>query len=306
MDNRYRVIYDVGLLDDLHNYFPGLLYEPDRFRTVSDVLAYIQENTSRRFNLYDQGRQSYVSDYRRVPENTFTQIGHTPVVNMWTPPRSRVTRTNSMPMASSMASPSPIPSILRAPTMNNNIADIQVEVTDMIDLLTILRGLGTTVPPPSTTTTGLTRRTNTLQGRFQDVIVHSSAEQLENASSVRTLLLDLEESCSICQDRMRQGENIRRLNACQHEFHTGCVDNWFLRSSVICPVCRHDIRDPTEVRRSPILTGQVAPLQAQPLPQLQAQPQAQLQAQLQAQPQGQLQAQSAIHPPSNLRQRRLD
>jgi len=91
---------------------------------------------------------------------------------------------------------------------------------------------------------------------------------------------------------MRQGENIRRLNACQHEFHTVCVDNWFLRSSVICPVCRHDIRDPTEVRRSPMLTGQVAP----PQPQALLQAQAPLQAPLQA----------AIHPPSNLRQRRLD
>ena len=78
-------------------------------------------------------------------------------------------------------------------------------------------------------------------------------ELIDNGSTMRTLLMDVEESCSICQDRMRQGENIRRLNACQHEFHGACVDNWFLQRSVLCPVCRHDIRDPVPVIRSPTL-----------------------------------------------------
>jgi len=94
-----------------------------------------------------------------------------------------------------------------------------------------------------------------LSSIFQDIIVHASQELIDGSSSVRTLLMDLEESCSICQDRMRQGENIRRLNACQHEFHVACVDNWFLQRSVLCPVCRHDIRDPTPALRSPTLTA---------------------------------------------------
>ena len=59
------------------------------------------------------------------------------------------------------------------------------------------------------------------------------------------------------------GENIRSLNACQHEFHTECVDNWYLHLSVLCPVCRHDLRDLTEVRRSPRLTAST-PRQAAP------------------------------------------
>jgi len=42
---------------------------------------------------------------------------------------------------------------------------------------------------------------------------------------------------------MRQGEIIRKLNTCQHEFHKECIDNWLLRRSVLCPVCRHDIRN---------------------------------------------------------------
>ena len=37
---------------------------------------------------------------------------------------------------------------------------------------------------------------------------------------------------------------IRTLTACSHEFHISCIDNWLLNRSVICPTCRHDIRDP--------------------------------------------------------------
>ena len=60
---------------------------------------------------------------------------------------------------------------------------------------------------------------------------------------------------------MRQGENVRRLNSCLHEFHSTCVDNWFLQRSVLCPVCRHDIRDPTPVVRSPIIRARPNALQ---------------------------------------------
>ena len=83
MADRYERVYDVGLLDDLHNYFPGLLYEPDRFRTVSDVLGYVRQNASRRFNLFDYGARQYQQQNNRVPQNTFTR--QTPVVNRWTP-----------------------------------------------------------------------------------------------------------------------------------------------------------------------------------------------------------------------------
>lgn len=223
MADRYERVYDVGLLDDLHNYFPGLLYEPDRFRTVSDVLTYIRQNTSRRFNLFDYGARQHQQN-TRVPQNTFTR--ETPVVNRWTPPQ--------------------------APTVPP--AQYEFDLTSEVDLAILAPLLRTLdrvsgLAPP----TQIQRATgqNRFAGIFQDIIVHASQELIDNASSLRTLLMDLEGSCSICQDRMRQGENIRRLNACQHEFHGACVDNWFLQRSVLCPVCRHDIRNHTRV--SPLL-----------------------------------------------------
>lgn len=233
MADRYERVYDVGLLDDLHNYFPGLLYEPDRFRTVSDVLGYVRQNASRRFNLFDYGARQYQQQNNRVPQNTFTR--QTPVVNRWTPP-----------------APSVAP-----PTQYEFDLTSEVDLAILAPLLRSLDSLSGLAAPPQITRQRLQRAqgANRFASIFQDIIVHASQELIDGASSMRTLLMDLEESCSICQDRMRQGENIRRLNACQHEFHGACVDNWFLQRSVVCPVCRHDIRDPTPVIRSPALTA---------------------------------------------------
>jgi hypothetical protein len=234
MADRYERVYDVGLLDDLHNYFPGLLYEPDRFRTVSDVLGYVRQNASRRFNLFDYGARQYQQQQQntRVPQNTFTR--QTPVVNRWAPPA---------PVA--------------PPSRYEFDLTSEVDLAILAPLLRSLDTLSGLTPPPVVTRQTIQRANgaNRFASIFQDIIVHASQELIDGASSMRTLLMDLEESCSICQDRMRQGENIRRLNACQHEFHGACVDNWFLQRSVVCPVCRHDIRDPTPVIRSPALTA---------------------------------------------------
>jgi hypothetical protein len=239
MGDRYERVYDVGLLDDLHNYFPGLLYEPDRFRTVSDVLGYVRQNASRRFNLFDYGARQYQQQNTRVPQNTFTR--QVPVVPRWTPP--------TVPVVSQPQ-------------------QYEFDLTSDIALLApLLRSLDRLagVAPPSIPHQPVQRvlGANRVASLFQDVIIHASQELIDNGSTMRTLLMDLEESCSICQDRMRQGENIRRLNACQHEFHGACVDNWFLQRSVLCPVCRHDIRDARSILRSPTL-GAAASTQSIP------------------------------------------
>jgi hypothetical protein len=47
--------------------------------------------------------------------------------------------------------------------------------------------------------------------------------------------------CAVCQDTIAQNEFVRRLNACEHTFHDGCVITWFQRHST-CPLCRNDIQ----------------------------------------------------------------
>ncbi len=96
---------------------------------------------------------------------------------------------------------------------------------------------------------------------YEDVIVHASQTMIDGASTEQTLTEDLDTICTICQDRMRQGELTRKLTACNHDFHRSCIDNWLLTRSVRCPTCRHDIREP---RQSPLLTATPAAASAQP------------------------------------------
>lgn len=55
----YDTIYGVGFLDDLHNYFPAILYEPGRFQSVPQLLQYIRHQTAQRFNLFTYGSMLY-------------------------------------------------------------------------------------------------------------------------------------------------------------------------------------------------------------------------------------------------------
>jgi len=235
MSNQYERVYEVTLLDDLHNYFPAILYEPDRFRTVSELLAYIRQRTIRRFNLFEYGARQHSRRQDEanndIPQNTYTR--QAPAVNRWAPP------------------------VATAP-IRTQAAQFEFDLTnneDLSILLPLIRNLDRLVGVAPAQPIQRAHGANRFTGLFQDIVIHASQELIDDRSTLRTLLMDLEENCSICQDRMRQGENVRRLNACQHEFHGACVDNWFLRRSVLCPICRHDIRDPTPVLRSPLLTS---------------------------------------------------
>lgn len=82
----------------------------------------------------------------------------------------------------------------------------------------------------------------TVPVNFSDPVpVVPSVHQLETGSRVRDVLQNLENPCAVCQDSMITGQTVRIINACEHTFHTSCIDTWFQRN-VHCPVCRHDIR----------------------------------------------------------------
>lgn len=58
-DENYQYVYNVNMLDDLHNYFPDLLYNQEQFQNTRDVLRYIREQTQNRFNLFRRGQNLY-------------------------------------------------------------------------------------------------------------------------------------------------------------------------------------------------------------------------------------------------------
>jgi len=45
------------------------------------------------------------------------------------------------------------------------------------------------------------------------------------------------DTCPICIDQFKEGEYYRTLS-CNHEFHKKCIDRWFKKDHLDCPMCR--------------------------------------------------------------------
>jgi hypothetical protein len=104
--------------------------------------------------------------------------------------------------------------------------------------------------------------TNTVWSFNEPVIVRPTAQAIA-AGTEAVLGSSLAENtpCAICQDTILSTDSARRLVACGHVYHRGCIDEWF-RRSVYCPSCRHDIRLPS-VGATP--AASLPPQQQQPL-----------------------------------------
>jgi len=77
-----------------------------------------------------------------------------------------------------------------------------------------------------------------------DVPVIPTSYQIANGSHLVNSVPE-DTQCAICQDNGVTGQ-WRRLS-CSHYFHNGCILPWFQAGNVRCPVCRHDIRDSGQI-----------------------------------------------------------
>jgi hypothetical protein len=110
------------------------------------------------------------------------------------------------------------------------------------NLLLGLLGAGADLTPPARG--GVIRPGADIWTQFrQPVLVRPSAAVIASATE-RLSGNDLAAGtvCAICQDTIAGNAQARRLRACQHSYHVGCIDQWF-EQNVHCPVCRYDIRE---------------------------------------------------------------
>ena len=209
MNSDYEELYGVRLLDDLHNFFPDILYEPTRFNSVPQLLNYISTRTRDHFNLFNRGQSQY-----RAARNVLTPL----------------LRPTTIPSAS-------IPTRTPANTAVNLGVDL---VTETIDLTPFLSSSFADTASVIRSLLNLGRA----PGAMDPVPVAPTEQQLAAATTIQ----DADEEahhdliCSICQEGYITGQHIRKLNHCSHRFHKSCIDPWF-RAHVHCPVCRHDIRE---------------------------------------------------------------
>ena len=211
MNNDYEELYGVRLLDDLHNFFPAILYEPTRFSNVPQLLNYVSTRTRDHFNLFNRGQSQY-----RTARNVLTPL----------------LRPTNIPSTS-------IPTTTRTPA--NTAVNLGVDlVTETIDLTPFLSSSFADTASAIRSLLNLGRA----PGAMDPVPVAPTEQQIATATSIQ----DADEEahhdliCSICQEGYTTGQLIRKLNYCNHRFHKSCIDPWF-RGHVHCPVCRHDIRE---------------------------------------------------------------
>lgn len=85
--SNYQEYYDIRIFNDLHNYFPEILYgNPNQFRTVPDLINYIRNQVRNHADLFTNARRNH----------TNTRIRGLQSVNRVVPSTSSVAQTDQI------------------------------------------------------------------------------------------------------------------------------------------------------------------------------------------------------------------
>jgi Ring finger domain len=214
--------YHIPLLRDLHDHFPDLLYRPERFRSVSDVLQYVIRVANQ--SPYRRGRQQFMSSFEEIPVRSPSFMPF-PAPTMPSAPLAPVA-----PVAPSAPSVPSAPSAPAASSLSHMVFDIFSDANgpssmdpQLIQFLGSLGSMFQNMEAPIGASSGAV-------GLTSDVITRST--HLETAQQTQ------EDQCAICQDHMTEGQSLRTILHCHHVFHQTCIDVWF-QTHATCPTCRH-------------------------------------------------------------------
>ena len=206
MPNNYQEYYDVQLFNDIHNYFPELLYgNLNRFTDVQSVLEYVRNQVRNHYDLFSSAQRNYRNNNNNNNNNNNIRVS----LNI---DEEHISEQEfNDPLTNLIASS--LLSLANAPVTSFNTATVPLN-----RMPTLIR-----------------------QRNFMEpVIVRPTQEQINNGSSI-VENLSTSDVCAICQDTMEGTHRIRRITHCNHTFHDNCISTWF-RRNVHCPTCRHDIR----------------------------------------------------------------
>jgi hypothetical protein len=222
-------IYSVQLLNDLHTYFPDLLYNSRRFQNVQDLLGYIRSVSE--ISPYERGLQQYRARQRArqgvMPVNRYANISN-PII----PGTSTVIPSTSTQSTMAATNLSNIPARIRINTSRTDVMD-----SFLGGLSIILGGANGGIM-----TMNEQAAEQQLQAFLdQPVPVYPTGREIDNASTTFITTEQQDDNCAICQDVIESNQSVRCLTYCNHYFHQICIDTWFQRN-VHCPTCRHDIR----------------------------------------------------------------
>lgn len=248
---RYEHAYgNIGLFNDVHNFFPELLYDTALFQTspvvrffqdrVETLLPedYVRHRTNYRLFQQEQRRQNFRARFAPppppVPPATQPQVyrfgtqqtPHTTHHTTHTPPLPATPRQRQSTLPTSLLS---IPLRFTTPESANNESALDILLRSLLGTTDIQSALGVAELTADLTPVPVTPSANVLR-------TNTILTSLEPAADVM---------CAICQSHEQPTERDaqwRILRPCSHQFHRSCIDRWFSQH-VHCPVCRHDIRE---------------------------------------------------------------
>lgn len=212
--------YHIQLLRDLHDHFPDLLYRPERFRSVSDVLQYVIRVANQ--SPYRRGRQQFMSSFEEIPVRSPSFM-----------PFPAPTMPSAPAAPAAPVAPAPPSAGSTSSVLSHMVFDIfsDTNIPSSMDpqLIQFLGSLGS-VFQNMEAPIGASSASSGAVGLTTDIITRST--HLETAQQTQ------EDQCAICQDHMTEGQSLRTILHCHHVFHQTCIDVWF-QTHATCPTCRH-------------------------------------------------------------------
>lgn len=214
-NTQYEYPYGFELLDNVHNFFPELLYDETLFR--NDLLYWVRHRIEHMFpNIYSRQMNSYrlYQQLRRHRDYAHWRNRQSPQLHIAEPMPQR-----QMPSTSTSTS---TPGDGRRRVFTGLPRSSYTSRAD-IDILGGLLGLSSLI-------------------QFEDVPVIPTMDQINVGSALHAgNAVSPDAICSICQEHGNANATWRILY-CNHAYHQVCVDRWF-QENTYCPVCRADIRN---------------------------------------------------------------
>lgn len=213
--------YPIPILNELHDQYPDILYNPSRFQSGEDIINYIIEQGvhrpyEREFLRYQTERtqreqhDQFEQRVQQVQQESQQQLRAQDVRNASLSQRELIQELERE-MYGAVVSTATIP--------------IPISQTSSVEqLLSSLIDNGLFNARPS--------RPNSLR---------PTTEHLSRSTTIHSLTENAEDLCYICHDGMLAGQSVRRIHHCNHMFHQLCIDTWF-STRPTCPTCRHDVR----------------------------------------------------------------
>jgi hypothetical protein len=275
----YQQIYGVGILDDIHNYFPEFMYNQSRFQRPDDIFNYLNHGL-RLFRGFPDAQELYFRQRYETPlvcphcnHDIIYENNH----NTGIPRRRGIsTRTINTVTNTSINSVRPTPAAATAATTEAAFAPLPTRATTSSSRSNGTQNLqprsGGRIPTITTTQffehpldensliSSLLDLNNPLLSIFSEftniplnvrninnlepVVVRPNAEQIANATDTHIISAIDNSTCTICLSGFQVGDEVRVINHCNHTYHKSCIDRHF-EGSVRCPLCRFDIREPS-------------------------------------------------------------